>query len=91
LQDTRRLLQGEVGALAGELKRRQAAAQLHGDRQTASELGLSDLSRLSEQLAVTEARLDRAKLDYHFPEQQGFRCGCLAASKLLFHPSCQHV
>eukprot|EP00775_Hariotina_reticulata_P002641 gene2641-2942_t len=73
LQDTRRLLQVEASSLAAELKRRQAAARLSGDRQAASELGLSDLSRLSEQLAVTESRLDRAKLDYHFPQQQGFR------------------
>jgi hypothetical protein len=37
------------------------------------QLGLSDLGRLTEQLAATEAKLDRAKLDSYFPKIKGFR------------------
>jgi hypothetical protein len=37
------------------------------------QLGLSDLGRLTEQLAATEAKLDRAKVDSYFPKVKGFR------------------
>jgi hypothetical protein len=37
------------------------------------QLGLSDLGRLTEQLAATEAKLDRAKVDSYFPKIKGFR------------------
>jgi hypothetical protein len=51
VQDTRRLLQSEATALSAELKRRQAAARLAGDKNTAAQLGLGDLGRLGERLA----------------------------------------
>lgn len=73
LQDTRRLLQSEAAAVAAEVKRREASVRLETDRHSVAEVGLSDLGRLTEQLAATEARLDRAKLDNYFPKIRGFR------------------
>lgn len=73
LQDTRRLLQTEVAAITAEIKRRELSAQLETDRQSAAQVGLSDLGRLSEQLASTELQLDRAKLATYFPKIKGFR------------------
>jgi hypothetical protein len=56
-QDTRRLLQSEATALSAELKRRQTAARLAADRDTAAQLGLSDLGRLGERLAGKQVML----------------------------------
>jgi hypothetical protein len=43
------------------------------DGSCAVQLGLSDLGRLTEQLAATEAKLDRANVDSYFPRIKGFR------------------
>jgi hypothetical protein len=61
-QDTRRLLQEEAANLHAELQRRDAAARYCAESARAEDLvSTSDLGRLQEQLAATEAKLDRAK------------------------------
>lgn len=61
-QDTKRLLQEEATSLHAELQRRDAAARLSAVAAKAEELAVAgDLGRLQEQLAATEAKLDRTK------------------------------
>ncbi|GBF98523.1 hypothetical protein Rsub_11514 [Raphidocelis subcapitata] len=76
LQDTKRLLQEESDHLHSELQRRDAAARLSAESARVGSAQLAsaaDLGRLQEQLAATEARLDRAKQLFYFPESEGFR------------------
>ncbi len=74
VQDTRRLLCEELASVKSEVQRIEATAKYESDRARADQLGWGDLSRLAEQLAQTEAKLDRAKQAVHFPEARGYKC-----------------
>src|SRR5690349_20554782 len=73
-QDTRRLLSEELASIKSEVQRIEATAKYESDRARADELGWGDLSRLAEQLAQTEAKLDRSKQAKYFPEARGYKC-----------------
>lgn len=73
-QDTRRILQEEISSIRTEIFRRESSVKYEEDKKRANELGYGDLSHLQEQLAKTEARLDRAKQSLYFPECKGYRC-----------------
>jgi hypothetical protein len=72
-QDTRRLLQQEELTISTEIKRLESAARLAADQARVDQMGLGDLQHLQEQLALTEAKLDRAKQAMYFPEVKGYR------------------
>ena len=73
-QDTKRILQEEIDVMREEIFRRENTAKYEKERKTAETAGWADLSRLEEQIARLEVKIDRAKQLLYFPPVKGYRC-----------------
>ncbi|KAL6745957.1 hypothetical protein V8C86DRAFT_1618625 [Haematococcus lacustris] len=73
MQDTKRILQGEIDGLRANIFQIESIARREEDRKTAEQTGFSTLSQLEEQLLRIAARLDKAKQQLYFPEVKGYR------------------
>eukprot|EP01025_Chloroclados_australasicus_P054394 TRINITY_DN6444_c1_g1_i9.p1 TRINITY_DN6444_c1_g1~~TRINITY_DN6444_c1_g1_i9.p1 ORF type:complete len:1276 (+),score=187.54 TRINITY_DN6444_c1_g1_i9:169-3996(+) len=73
LQDTHRILEQELQRVQAILVAREKADRLARQKKEYEHIGYSEVARLQEQLMRTDAKLDRAKQYFHFPNVKGYK------------------
>lgn len=64
----------EINLIDVELLGREHFERMERDRQHAESTGLAQLKRLQEHMLQTRLKYNKAKHEYYFPKEKGFKC-----------------
>jgi len=73
LQDTKRVYKDEINLIEVELIGREHFERMERDRQHAESTGIANLRRLQESTLQTRLKYNKAKHQYYFPREKGFK------------------
>jgi len=68
-----RVYREEINLIEVELLGREHYERMENDRQHAERTGIAQLRRLQEHLLQTRLKYNKAKHQYYFPQEKGFK------------------